>query len=111
MILHVRGVVWRHPIVIPLTQLYARSFQVLHHHLPLLWRVLMRKCGLYSRSINLSNNTGVELQADLLLNCAELLGNVLIVSVLRRGYHGHILDYLGFHTLPLNLEASMSKLM
>jgi len=71
----------------------------------------MRKCGLYCRSINLGNNTCVELQADLLLNCAELLGNVLIVSVLRSGYHGHILNYLGFHTLPLNLESLMDKLM
>lgn len=70
-----------------------------------------RKCGLYRRSINLGNNTGVELQADLLLNCAELLGYVLIVSVLRCGYHGEILDYLGFHTLPLNLEAPMGKLI
>ena len=72
---------------------------------------MVRKCGLYCRSVNLGNDTGVELQADLLLNCAELLGNVLIVSILRRGYHRHILDYLGFHTLPLNLEASMGKLM
>jgi hypothetical protein len=72
---------------------------------------MVRKCGLYCRSINLSNNTGVELQADLLLNCAELLGNVLIVSVFRRGYHGEILNYLGFHPLPLNLKASVGKLM
>ena len=72
---------------------------------------MMRMGGLYSRSIHLSNNTGVELEADLLLNCAELFSNVLMVSVLRHGYHGQILLNLGFHTLLLNLEASMSKLM
>jgi hypothetical protein len=72
---------------------------------------MMRMCRLYSRSIHLSNNTGVEFQADLLLYSAELLGNVLMVSVLRHGYHGQILYNLGFHTLLLNLEASMGKLM
>ena len=68
-------------------------------------------CGLYCRSIDLSNNTGVELKADLLFNCAELLGNVLIVSILRRGDNLKILSYLGFHTLLLHLESSMDILI
>lgn len=73
--------------------------------------MMREECGLYCRSIDLCNNTCVELQADLLLNCAKLFGNVLIVSVLRHRYLRKILSYLGFHTISLNLEASVDILL
>ena len=61
-------------------------------------------------SVDFGNYSSVKLNTDLLLNSAELFGNILIMCILRHRHHGEILNYLRFYTFSLKLEASVNKM-